>query len=144
MFVLVVLLLHGHVWGSIRVHHLWVCPCFSSSVLYVWFVECSPMVWETRVQSQVELYHVALLTLSIIRYGSRVKWSNPGKGVAPFPTPRCSSYWKGSLRVTLNKGHQLYLSTIYIYIYIYLKLAECSQEGSEGSFFFFTNYYTEV
>ena len=41
------------------------------------------------------------LTLSIIRYGSRVKWSNPGKGVAPFPTPRCSSYCKGSLRFTL-------------------------------------------
>ena len=38
MFVLVVLLLHGHVWGSIRVHHLWVRPCFSSSVLHVWFV----------------------------------------------------------------------------------------------------------
>ena len=37
MFVLVVLLLHGHVWGSIRVHHLWVRPCFSSSVLHVWF-----------------------------------------------------------------------------------------------------------
>ena len=27
------------------------------------------------------------LTLSIIRYGSRVKWSNPGKGIAPSPTP---------------------------------------------------------
>ena len=25
------------------------------------------------------------LTLSIIRYGSKVKWSNPEKGVAPFP-----------------------------------------------------------
>ena len=37
------------------------------------------------------------------------KWSNPGKGVAPFPTPPCSSYWKGSLRVTLDYGHQLYL-----------------------------------
>ena len=22
----------------------------------------------------------------------KVKWSNPGKGVAPSPTPRCSSY----------------------------------------------------
>ena len=38
MFVLGVLLLHGHVWGSIRVHLLWVRPCFSSSVLHVWFV----------------------------------------------------------------------------------------------------------
>ena len=32
------------------------------------------------------------LTLSIIRYVSRVKWSNPGKGVAPSATPQCSSY----------------------------------------------------
>ena len=49
------------------------------------------------------------LTLSNIRYVSRVKWSNPGKGVAPSPTHRCSSYWKGSLLVTLDYGHQLYL-----------------------------------
>ena len=32
------------------------------------------------------------LTLSNIRYVSRVKWSNPGKEVAPSPTPQCSSY----------------------------------------------------
>ena len=32
------------------------------------------------------------LTLSNIRYISRVKWSNPGKGVVPSPTPRCRSY----------------------------------------------------
>ena len=38
MFVLVVLLLHGHVWGSIRVHHLWVRSCFSSSVSYFSFL----------------------------------------------------------------------------------------------------------
>ena len=38
MFVLVVLLLPGHMWGSIRVHHLWARPCFSSSVLHIWFV----------------------------------------------------------------------------------------------------------
>ena len=44
---------------------------------------------------------------SNIRYVSRVKWSNPGKGVAPSLTPRCSSYWKGSLRVALDYGRQL-------------------------------------
>ena len=49
------------------------------------------------------------LTLINIRYISRVKWSNPGKGVVPSPTPRCSSYWKGSLQVTLDYGRQLYL-----------------------------------
>ena len=49
------------------------------------------------------------LTLSIIRYGSRVKWSNPGKGLAPSPTHWCCSYRKGSLRITLDYGRQLYL-----------------------------------
>ena len=34
------------------------------------------------------------LTLSNIRYISRVKWSNPGKGVAPSPTPWTGSNWK--------------------------------------------------
>ena len=63
-------------------------------------LEHSPMARETAVQSQVKSYQrlknwylmSPCLILSIIRYGSRVKWSNPEKGVAPFPTPRCSSY----------------------------------------------------
>ena len=73
------------------------------------------MFRETGVQSQVESYQrlkkwcliPTWLTLSIIRYVSRVKWSNPGIGVAPSPTPRCSSYWKRSLRVALDYGRQL-------------------------------------
>ena len=61
-------------------------------------VECSAMIRETGVQSQVASYQKKwylippCLTLSNIRYVSRVKWSNPQKGVAPSPTPRCSSY----------------------------------------------------
>ena len=46
--------------------------------------------------------------LNIQQYKVWVKWRNPGKGVAPFPTPWCSSYRKGSLRVTLDYGRQLY------------------------------------
>ena len=38
IFVLVVLLLTGYMWGSIGVHHLWARPCFSSRVLHIWFV----------------------------------------------------------------------------------------------------------
>ena len=92
-------------------------------------LECSPMARETWVQSQVASYQrlkkwylmPPCLTLSIIRYGSRVKLSNPGKGVAPSPTHWCSSYRKGSLRVTLDYGRQLYFTYIYIYIlYIYI------------------------
>ena len=47
--------------------------------------------------------------LNTLHYKVRVKWSNPGNGVVPSPTPRCSSYWKGSLRVTLEEGCHLYL-----------------------------------
>ena len=38
----------------------------------------------------------------------KVKWVNPVKGVAPSPTPWCSSYRKGSPPVTLDYGRQLY------------------------------------
>ena len=76
---------------------------------------CLPMARETWVQSQVESYQrlkkwylmPSCLTLSVIRYGSKVKWVNPGKGVVPFPTIWCSS-----LRVTDDYGHQLYFSFI--------------------------------
>ena len=59
-------------------------------------------------KSQKKVLDAPCSILSIIRYGSRVKWSTPGKGVAPSPTPQRSSYWKGSLRVTLDYGRQLY------------------------------------
>ena len=50
------------------------------------------------------------LTLSIIRYGSRVKWRNPGKGVASSPTPWwCSSYRKRCLRVTWSPTLLMYM-----------------------------------
>ena len=77
------------------------------------------MVRETWVPSQVASYQRLLkwylippcLTLSNIRWVSRVKWNNPGKGVVPSPTPQCSSYRKESLRVALDYS-QLYLSLI--------------------------------
>ena len=58
------------------------------------------MVEEIEVQSQVKSYQrlkkwylmPPCFTLSIIKLGSRVKWSNPSKGVPPTPTPQCSSY----------------------------------------------------
>ena len=75
-----------------------------------WHNKYSPMARETWVQSQVESYQrlkkwyliLPCLTLSIIRLGSRVKWSNSGNRVAPSPTPWCSSYRKERLRVTLD------------------------------------------
>ena len=72
------------------------------------------------VQSQVESYQrlkkwylmPPCFTLCIIRYGSRVMGSNPWKGVAPSSTPLCSSYRKGSLRVSLDYSRQVYYVNI--------------------------------
>ena len=92
-------------------------------------VECLPIAWETSVQSQVKSYQrlkkwyliLPCLTFSIIRYVSRIKWSKPGKGVAPFPTHQYSSYRKGSFHIALDYGCQLiYVCTcgcIYVYGY---------------------------
>ena len=62
------------------------------------------------------------LTLSDIRFVSRVNWNNPGKGVAPSSTPRCSSYWKGSLLVAHDYVRPRLRSRIlltFFYIWIY-------------------------
>ena len=84
---------------------------YSSHYIPKW-VECSPMAQKTGLQSQVGSYQrlkkwyliPLCLTFSIIRYISRVKWSNPRKGVAPSPFQYCS-YWKSSHWVALNYAH---------------------------------------
>ena len=53
-----------------------------------------------RVIPKTQKWYLMLscLTLVIIRYRSRVKWSNRGNGVPSSPTPWCSSYWKDLLK----------------------------------------------
>ena len=95
------------------------------------------MVRETCVRSQVESYQrlkkcylmPPCLTFSIIRYESRVKWSNPGKRVAPSPTPRCCSYRKGRLaghpRLRLLTTTYVYQAILVCIISIYLSISVC-------------------
>ena len=61
----------------------------------IWPNVCLPLPWETGQvipKTQKMVLVPPCLTLSIIRYISRVKWSKPRKGIAPSPTPQCSSY----------------------------------------------------
>ena len=115
------------------------------------------MARKTWVQSQVKSYQrlkkwylmPPCLTLSIIRYISRVKWSNPGKGVAPSHTPWCSSYWKGSLRFTLDYGRQLYFLLIVLCFSIISNLEsrkffKKSEWFSKKSLCNFTNFDTQL
>ena len=55
------------------------------------FVPGSPLV---RVRPKIKKWYLIplYLTLSMIRYVLRIKWIKPGEGVAPSPTPPCSSY----------------------------------------------------
>ena len=55
-----------------------------------------------------------------VRIKGKVK--NPGKGVALSPTPQCSSYWKGSLLVVLDYGHQHYIYIKWLYIWFVIQL----------------------
>ena len=107
--------------------YLCTMPAISEYNLLLWFAKISFFLHELNnyichkakqlLASQLLSYFIALfdhlyfysgicLTLSNIRYVSSVKWSNPGKGVAPSPTPRCSSYWKGSFRIALDYARQ--------------------------------------
>ena len=59
-------------------------------------------------KTQKMILCTALLNTQHYMGGSKVKWSNPGKEVAPSPIPPCGSYWKGSPRVTLDEDRQLH------------------------------------
>ena len=65
---------------------------------------CSVLGWVIP-KTQKWYLRPSCLTLSNIRQGSRVKWNSPGKGDPPKPW--CCSYWKGSIRVTLDYDSML-------------------------------------
>ena len=80
----------------------------------VWFLCLIAVSIQGCVIPKTQKWYLMLpcLTLRNIRYVSRVKWSNPGKGVAPSSTPWCHSYRKRSLLVSLDYGRQLYLNRL--------------------------------
>ena len=57
------------------------------------------------------LLKASLLNTQYYKVQIKGKWNNPGRGGAPSPTPQCSSYWKGNLRVTLDFGWNSQLQT---------------------------------
>ena len=54
------------------------------------------------LKTQKMVLEATLLNTQHIRQESRVKWRNPENGGEPSPIPRCCSYWKRSLQVTLD------------------------------------------
>ena len=80
------------------------------------------MARETWVQSQVESYQrlkkmvldASLLNTQHHKVRIKGKVEQSREGVAPSPTHWCSSYRKGSLRVTLDYGRQLYFTYTFL------------------------------
>ena len=79
----------------------------------VQLVECSPIICRVIPKTHKWYSMPPWFTLSNLRYGSRVKWDNPGEWVAPFPKLWCSSYWKRSLWISLDGGRRTLLSYFY-------------------------------
>ena len=65
--------------------------------------------------------------LNIQHYKLRINgnWINPGKGVAPSPTPRCSSYWKKRVHVAVNNGCLTCLSFKHCNLILIIQLFIC-------------------
>ena len=60
-------------------------------------------------KTQKMVLDASLLNTQHCKVQIKGKVEQSREGVAPSPTPWCSSYRKGSLRVTLDYGRQLYL-----------------------------------
>ena len=80
-------------------------------------------------KTQKMVLDASLLNTQHYKVRIKGKVEQSWEGVAPSPTPWCSSYRKGSLRVTLDYGRQLYFTYIYIYIYIYIYCRISSTPG---------------
>ena len=70
--------------------------------------------WRSESYQRLKKWYLVppCLTFSNIRYASRIKWSNPEKGVMPSSTPWCSSYRKGRLQVTLDTSLAFWLGRL--------------------------------
>ena len=65
-------------------------------------------------KTQKMVFDASLLNTQHYKVRIKGKVEQSRERVAPSPTPWCSSYRKGSLRVTLDYGRQLYFYFIYI------------------------------
>ena len=77
------------------------------------------------LETQKMVLDAALLNTQNYKVRITVKGSNPVKRVAPSQTPRCSNYWKGSIRVILDLYPQLYFMWVYVCVFICVCVCGC-------------------
>ena len=72
-------------------------------------VDLGSIPGRVKPKTQKMVLDASLLNTHHYKVRSKGKMEISREGVAPSPTPRCSSYRKGRLRVTVDYGHQIYL-----------------------------------
>ena len=109
------------------------------------------MLIESYQRLKKMVLDASLLNTQYYKVRIKGKVEQSREGIAPSPTPLCSSYRKGILMVTLDYGRQLYLLiyisiylslSLYIYIYIYMRgKSTCGRGGMDFCYqnFFFLN-----
>ena len=114
--------------GSCVCAYVCVCVCVGmdvSVIRYVLFASINIMLrvsangpgdrilipYRAISKTQKIMFDASLLNNQYYKAQIKGKWNNPGKGIVPSPTPRCGSYWKGNLRVTLYSGRLTYIPT---------------------------------
>ena len=65
-------------------------------------------------KTQKMVLDISLLNTQHYKVQIKGKWSNPRKELANSPTPWCSSYWKGSLLVTLDYSWPTYCLCVFV------------------------------
>ena len=71
-------------------------------------------------KTQKMVLDASLLNTKHYKIRIKCKVEQSREGVAPSPTPWCSSYRKGSLRVTLDYGRQLYFFFYYLLLLFFV------------------------
>ena len=60
-------------------------------------------------KTQKMILDAFLLNTQHYKVRTKGKWSSLEKGITPSSTPRCSSYWKGGLRVAFDYSRPTYI-----------------------------------
>ena len=130
-------------------------------------VACLPMVRDTEVQSSVELYEklkkmvldASLLNTHYYKVPIKGKYSNPGKGVVPSPTPQWSKrkpsgrpqLWSAELLTyvyicmhTYKFIHTCTCTYIYIYIYTNIHICVCTYQHTHTCSHIYAHTHTHT
>ena len=141
VYVCIYVYMHIYIYMYIYIIYIYICVCvctYAYVYIHIYIYEHYSLLRLTRLVGRVfangledlgsipdcvipktlkMVLDTSLLNTQYYRVRIKVKWSNPGKGVAPSTKPQCSSYWKGSLLVTAPRLRSPTYLTYYLHYF---------------------------